>query len=370
MQTDALPEGSLRATPLHEEHKALHARLVPFAGWSMPVQYAGVLEEARAVRTASGAFDISHMGRFEICGARALDHLQSITSNDLAAVEDGHAQYTLFLAEDGGILDDLIIYRFHAERFLVVVNAANTERDWQIVTASGAPGVEARDFTDQSAMIAVQGPGAVALVAELSTFPVQAVPRFGFAEADVAGVPAILCRTGYTGEDGFEIIASAGDAARVWRAVLDRGAAPCGLGARDTLRIEAGYPLYGHEIREDTTPVEAGLMWAVKPDKGPFRGRDAVLRARETGPSRKLMGLVLEGRVVPRQGYPVVSGDKAVGEVTSGTFSVVRNCGIGMAYVEKEFARDGRSIELAIRETRHVARLVPKTRLLPKPQRE
>jgi aminomethyltransferase len=330
----------------------------------MPVQYKGVLEEARAVREAVGVFDISHMGRFRIRGEKASDHLQYCTTNDINALDDGCAQYTLFLADDGGILDDLIVYRVNRTEFIAVVNASNAERDRDVLANGLPPSTELDDETSATAMLAVQGPAAVGLLCKLAGSDLEGTRRFSFAVGRISGSSATFCRTGYTGEDGFELIVDAENAPSVWNTIAEAGAVPCGLGARDTLRVEAGFPLYGHEIHERTTPVEAGLMWAVKLDKGEFRGRAAVAEAKRLGAASRLMGIVMADRAMPRQGYEVYDGSQRIGEVTSGAFSVVRGTALGMAYLNRAHAQVGKQVSVKIRESLHAATVVRKNELL------
>lgn len=354
----------LRRTPLHEEHIRLGARMVPFAGWQMPVQYAGVMEEARAVRQAVGLFDISHMGRFRVAGSDAEALLQQTTTNDVSALSPGKAQYSLIPNEQGGILDDIIVYRKAPSDFIVVVNASNRDRDLEFFKAHAPSGTSVEDVSDATGMVAVQGPAAQDALQPLTDIELASLPRFGFAEGSVAGRQATICRTGYTGEDGFEVIGAAAHIVELWRALVDAHVVPCGLGARDSLRTEAGYPLYGHEIDETTTPVEAGLMWAVKLDKGSFVGRDAILAAKQAGPSRKLMGLIMEGRALPRQGYSIEAQGEPIGVVTSGAFSATRSIALGMGYVRSDHARNGATVDVVIRGTTHACRLLPKKDLL------
>jgi len=309
-------------------------------------------------------FDVSHMGRFRLSGPRALDYLQYAVTNDVASLGDGTGQYTLLLEDDGGVLDDLILYRLKLDEFLLVVNAANAARDYEVLSRDRPDSALLFDATEETAMIAVQGPSSREIVAELAGDHVLRIERFHVGEATIAGHAVLLCRTGYTGEDGFEIVAEAHCGAAIWRALLAAGVTPCGLGARDTLRIEAGYPLYGHEIHEQTTPVEAGLMWAVKLAKGPFRGRQAVLSAKQRGPERKLMGVIMAGRMIPRQGCRLLNGSERVGEVTSGTFSPTRGCGLGIAYVRTDIATPGTEVAVEVRGASQPATLVRKTELL------
>ena len=355
---------SLRRTPLFDAHKESGARMVPFAGWEMPVQYAGILEECRAVRTAAGVFDISHMGRVQVKGPGSESFLDRLTPNDVRGLSVGHAHYSLLTNPHGGIIDDIIIYRLGPEEFSVVINASNTEKDLDWMQGHSESGVEIEEYTDSTAMLAVQGPKAVALVNRLSDSDITSVDRFAFADCRIAGVTAAACRTGYTGEDGFELIVPEESARRVWDAVVAEGAAPCGLGARDALRIEAGYPLYGHEIDDDTSPVEAGLMWVVKLDKGDFIGRESIAKAKERGADRKLMGIVLQERIVPREGYTLFIGEQDVGTVTSGVYSPTTERGLGMAYIAAPHAKSGAGLEIQIRANRYPVTVVPKKDLL------
>jgi aminomethyltransferase len=355
---------TLRRTPLYELHKALGARIVPFAGWEMPVSYAGILEEARAVRTAVGLFDISHMGRLIVAGEGALDLLQRTTTNDVSALAPGQAQYSLIPNPDGGIVDDIIVYRNAADSFTIVLNASNTAKDIDWFRAHAGEGVTFNDFTDSTAMIAVQGPAAPELVSRLTGQDLSGVARFSSVEGQIAGARAGLCRTGYTGEDGFEVIVDAENAAAVWDALVSQGGVPCGLGARDALRIEAGYPLYGHEIDDATTPVEAALMWVVKLDKGGFIGRDRIAETKAKGAGRKLVGLTLQERIVPRQGYTLYRENEAVGTVTSGVFSPTTGHSIALAYVADPHNKPGTELQVEIRANRYPATVVPKKDLL------
>lgn len=361
-------ETNLKLTPLYPSHLDLSARMVDFGGWAMPVLYTGILEEARAVRSNAGIFDISHMGRTRLSGAGATALLQQVTSNDVTALQPSEAQYSLLTNPQGGIIDDIIVYREAEQAYLVVINAGNTDKDLDWIQAHTPSSVTVENRTAETAMIAVQGPNAPKIVAELAgDVSLLSLDRFQYAMGTLAGVPATLCRTGYTGEDGFEVIVPAERAGEAWKALLLAGATPCGLGARDALRIEAGYPLYGHEIDDTTTPVEAGLMWVVKLNKGDFIGREPILRVKETGPPRRLMGLVSTERIVPRQGYTIYVGAEEVGQVTSGVFSPTRNSSLAMGYVATPYARSGAHVEIAIRDKRASATIVPKKHLLEEP---
>jgi aminomethyltransferase len=353
-----------RRTPLYDCHVELGARMVPFAGWEMPVQYAGVIDEHRAVRTAAGLFDVSHMGEMRLRGAAAERFLQRLTPNDVARLAPGRAHYSGLLTERGTYIDDLLIYRLAAEEFMVVVNASNAVRDvawvreraaaWQAGGGDPAAGaVEIADQSDDYALLALQGPRALAILEPLSSPGIAALRYYGFLHGEVAGVPALISRTGYTGEDGFELYLAPADAPEVWRRLLAAGAPhgiqPAGLGARDTLRLEAAMALYGHELDERTTPFEAGLAWVVKLDKGDFLGRDALAAQRAAGVARTLAGFEVRGRGIARQGHTVLSDGKVVGEVTSGTWSPTLEKAIGMAYLPPHLAAPGTEIGLDVR---------------------
>ena len=355
----------LKHTPLYAEHLRRNARMVDFAGWEMPVMYGGILEEARAVRSRVGIFDISHMGRITLTGKGATACLQSLTSNDVSKLTSGAAQYSLLTNPNGGIIDDIIIYREGEEAYLVVINASNSAKDITWIEAHLPPTVTLTDNTLATAMIAVQGPEASALVSELAAnSALLTLPRFGWTTSDVLNLPVTFCRTGYTGEDGFEMIMPSEIAGQVWDALVVGGAAPCGLGSRDALRIEAGYPLYGHEIDDTTSPVEAGLMWAVKLDKGPFTGSAKIAEIKKNGAKKRLVGLLSEERTVPRQGYNIFSGADVIGTVTSGVFSPILNRSIAMAYIASEFAAPGTVVEAEIRGKRTATTVTPKKDLL------
>jgi aminomethyltransferase len=345
----------LKRTPLYECHREAGARLVDFAGWEMPVQYQGVIEEHRAVRTAAGMFDVSHMGEVRVRGAGAEAFLQSLTPNDVSKLVPGRAHYSGLLTERGTYIDDLLIYRLDADDFLVVVNASNAPRDfaWISERAAGHADVTVVDESDRWALIALQGPRAVEILTPLATPGAAAVKYYGFLQGEVAGRPAILSRTGYTGEDGFELYVAPEDAPEIWRRLLEAGAplglVPAGLGARDTLRLEAAMALYGHEIDETTTPWEAGLAWVVKLDKGDFLGREALVAQKDTGAPRKLIGFEVQGRGIARQGHLVEVEGETVGVVTSGTWSPTFEKAIGLAYVPPDLAEPGTALTLDVR---------------------
>ncbi len=352
----------LRRTPLHSVHQAAGARLVDFAGWEMPVQYAGVISEHQAVRTAAGLFDVSHMGQLEVRGPGAEAYLQWLTPNDVAKLEPGRAHYSGLLGEEGGYVDDLLVYRRSADRFLLVVNAANRDTDLAWVASRAPQGVAVEDVSDEWALLAVQGPRSVAIVQGLTDLDLSQLKYYRFAEGRVAGRGALVSRTGYTGEDGFELYVAPADAVDLWRALLASGAndglIPAGLGARDTLRLEAGMALYGHELDRATTPWEAGLDWVVRLDKGDFLGREALERQREAGRRRALIGFEMLDRGIARHGYPVAVRDLECGHVTSGSWSPTLDRAIGMAYVPVEHASVAGTISVDVRGRRLAARVV------------
>ena len=340
---------TLRRTPLYEQHLAAGGRMVPFAGWEMPVQYEGLVREHRAVRTDCGVFDVSHMGELEVEGPRARELLQSLLSNDLDRIADGEAQYTLLTNERGGIVDDLIVYRLDEFRFLLIVNASNTQLDFEWLSEREIPGSDVRNVSDAYALLAVQGPRT------LDRLGLPAAPAFSFAEGEVDGVACMVNRTGYTGEVGVELLVEADDAPRLWERVLARGAVPCGLGARDTLRLEVCFPLHGNDIGPETDPVSAGLGWTCALEKE-FTGADVIRRIRAAGPERRLVPFVMEERAVPRNGMAIVEG----GQVTSGSHSPMLERGIGMGYVSSGLAQEGTQLTVDVRGRPRRARVVRK----------
>ncbi len=341
-------------------HRAAGARLVEFAGWEMPVQYAGVIAEHQAVRTAAGLFDVSHMGQLEVRGSGAAAFLQWLTPNDVEALVPGRAHYSGLLTEDGGYVDDLLVYRLAADRFLLVVNAANREADFAWVAGRAPEGVVVEDVSERWALLALQGPRAEPVVQALADLDLAALKYYRFAEGRVAGRAALVSRTGYTGEDGFELYVAPDDAAALWEALLAAdGVTPAGLGARDTLRLEAGMALYGHELDRTTSPWEAGLDWVVKLDKGDFLGREALARQHERGRERALVGFELLERGIARQGHALVIEGEELGRVTSGTWSPTLDKAIGMAYLPAECAVPGGEVAVEVRGRRLAARVVP-----------
>jgi glycine cleavage system T protein (aminomethyltransferase) len=357
---------NLKRTPLFDEHRKLGARLVEFGGWEMPVQYSSILDEHRAVRERAGLFDVCHMGEFRVEGPGALDLLQTWVPNDVSRLAVGQALYTQTLHANGGTVDDLLIYRLGDDRYMVVVNASTTEKDWEWLGehASGRAGFTLANVSDETGLLALQGPMAQSILQPLTPVSLAELAYYHFTRGEVAGIPVIVSRTGYTGEDGFELYVAASDAPRLWRTLLEagqpHGLLPAGLGARDTLRLEAGYCLYGHELTDDITPLEAGLGWTVKLQKGSgFIGRDALVQEKEHGLPRKLVGVALRERGVPRAGYALLRDGERIGEVTSGTHAPTLNKAIAMGYVSPEHAVVGTAISVEIRGNLVPAEIVP-----------
>jgi len=349
---------ALRRTPLYEEHERAGAKLVPFAGWEMPVSYAGVRDEHVVVRTSCGVFDVSHMGEISTAGPQAAELLQRLLSNDVAKIDVGGSQYSVLCREDGGILDDLFTYRLDDDSYLTVTNAANHERDFAWFAEHAAEfDAEVTDAIDRYVMLAVQGPQARGMVRELASDELP--KRMRTSRMEVAGVEGIVCGTGYTGEDGVELLLEPDGAPAVWAALLDGGAAPAGLGARDTLRLEVCFHLYGNDMDETRNPIEAGLGWCCKEDTG-FIGAEAVASAREGGTEQKLVPFVLTGPGIPRQGNPVLKDGDEAGVVTSGTLSPCLETGIGMAYVTAELAEPGTDVQIDVRGKLREARIESK----------
>ena len=358
-------DGNLKTTPLAERHAMLGARLIEFGGWLMPVQYGSIIEEHRAVRERVGLFDLSHMGELSVDGPEAGEALAAALVSNPPALKPGRAQYSMIAAPDGGILDDLIVYRLAEGRYLVVANASNAEvvSDTLAERLAGFKAV-LDDGSLATGLVAIQGPRSVDVLRPLTDVDLDALRYYGIAEGQVAGLDALVARTGYTGEDGFEVFVDWSRTAEVWDALLPRvqeaGGGPIGLGARDTLRLEAGMPLYGNELDRTTNPFEAGLGRVVKLDKpGDFVGRAALEKALQAPRTRTLVGLVMEGRGIARHGYPVHAGDRRTGVVTSGTQSPSLGAPIAMAYVAPGDAEPGTVVEVEIRDQRVPARVVP-----------
>ena len=364
-QTPSPSETALLRTPLYEESLKLKGRMVDFAGWAMAVQYSGIRQEHDAVRQTAGMFDISHMGKFLLHGSQLLAHLQPLVPSDLSPLQPGQAQYTVLLNPNGGIIDDLIVYyqgtdEQQQERVVLIVNAATTTKDkYWLLDHLPSDQVAFEDVSRDRALIAVQGPEVVAKLQTLVDTDLQQVGRFGHVEAQVLDSPAFLARTGYTGEDGFEVMVDAIAASKVWRALLDLGIVPCGLGARDTLRLEAAMCLYGQDIDDTTTPLEAGLNWLVHLDrKSDFIGRSVLEEQKTNGVKRRLVGLEMEGRNIARHGYPIMHQGESIGIVTSGTLAPAVGKPIALAYVASEFSKVGHTVEVEIRGKLYPAKVV------------
>lgn len=353
---------NLLKTPLHAVHAKAGAKIIEFGGWAMPVQYSDILEEHRAVRERAGLFDVSHMGEIEVRGPDAGSFLQGLVTNDVSVMEDGRIIYGLFCNEGGGVVDDILVYRLSARHYMLVVNASNTKKDLDWIMGRSPGNIDISDASGEKALLAIQGPKSKDILMDVCGFNPDSVRYYRFVEGEVAGVPCIVSRTGYTGEDGFELCLGAGDAVRVWEALMEsgdpHGIKPAGLGARDTLRFEASLPLYGHELDDSTTPLEAGLGRFVKLDKGDFTGREALLKQAREGLSRRLWGLYMEERGIPRAGYQVFIEGSPAGRVTSGTYSPTLDANLAMAYLPSA-AKEGDRAGVLIRNRECRARVVP-----------
>jgi aminomethyltransferase len=350
----------LKRTPLYDVHRQLGAKLVPFAGWEMPVQYpTGILAEHHAVRTGAGIFDVSHMGEFEVTGPDRNAFVNRVTCNDVAALEPGGVQYSAILTPEGTFVDDCTVYRFD-DKLMIVVNASNTARAWDhIVALKGGINVRLKDISDQVGLLALQGPRAETVLQPLTDTPLGAIAYYHFAVGKVAGAQCFISRTGYTGEDGFELYCRDRDTVTLWQALAAGGAQPIGLGARDSLRLEMGYALYGSDIDDTITPLEAGLGWIVKLDKGASFTGDAALRSqKQRGVTRRLVGFQLQGRGFPRHGYPVFCEGREVDIVRSGTMSPSLGVAIGTAYLPAAAAKPGSRFEVECRSERIPAEVV------------
>ncbi len=330
---------TVRKTALYDEHVALGGKVVEFAGWAMPMFYDGIISEHRRVRSTAGLFDVSHMGEFLVSGTDALYALERLTTNRLSSLAEGRVQYSAMCYENGGFVDDLLIYAMPGH-YMLVVNAANRDKDLEWIHTNLTGDVVVDDVSEETGLIALQGPASEGVLAGLTTTDLPALPYYYWTRAEVAGRETTLSRTGYTGEDGFEIYCDPKDSRAIWSAVLDEGAAahvePVGLGARDTLRLEMGYSLYGSEMDASRIPPEAGLMWVTRLSKGDFIGRDAIVRRMDEGINERIVGFELTGRGVPRPGHRIFVGDDEVGHVTSGTFSPSLGRGIGLGYVRSD----------------------------------
>lgn len=355
----------LKRTPLYDMHIKYGGKMVDFGGWELPIQYSGIINEHKTVREAAGLFDVSHMGEITVKGEQALELLQELVTNDVALIKDNQVQYTPMCKDDGGIIDDLIIYRRGEQDFLLVVNASNTDRDFERVkeVAAGFPQAEVKNISYDVAQIALQGPKASSILAGAADFDLSTLKYFWFQpEVSVCGETVLVSRTGYTGEDGFEIYCSREAAVKIWEGLMEEGSGkgllPAGLGARDTLRFEACLPLYGNELGEDTNPLEAGLTRFVKLYKPSFRGKDPLVRAKHASLQKRLVGLEVTGRGIPRHGYPVLHESGVIGTITSGSYAPTLDKNLGLAYVTPEFSEPGTEILVDIRGRKVAARVV------------
>ncbi|MDX1470333.1 MAG: glycine cleavage system aminomethyltransferase GcvT [Flavobacteriaceae bacterium] len=345
----------MKQTALTSRHEVLGAKMVPFAGYKMPVQYEGVTVEHETVRKSVGVFDVSHMGEFLVEGPNALELIQKVSSNDASKLTVGKAQYSCLPNDTGGIVDDLIIYRIKEQTYLLVVNASNIEKDWEWISSKNTMGAEMRNISDDYSLLAIQGPAAIEAMQPLTSVNLSEIKFYNFVVGDFAGIEhVIISATGYTGSGGFEIYCKNSEVEQVWDKVMEAGKAhgikPIGLAARDTLRLEMGYCLYGNDIDETTSPIEAGLGWICKFDK-PFNNSEALQKEKENGPSRKLIGFEINERGIPRQGYDIVTEDGTkIGHVTSGTMSPSLGKGIGLGYVTTEMSKPGNTIYIQIRK--------------------
>lgn len=349
----AEPALELKKTPLNSTHRRLGARMVDFGGWDMPVQYSGILEEHAAVRNSVGLFDVSHMGEIEIRGPEALGLVNSVSCNDAAKLQTGQAHYSGLLYEHGGFVDDILVHKVDEDHFFICVNASNQEKDYDYISTLNLRQANVEFASDRYAQLAVQGPKALPVVQKLTRIPLETIRYYWFVDGEVNGVPGRIARTGYTGEDGFELYVAPERAEALWDAVLDAGQEfgirPCGLGARNTLRMEAGMALYGHEIDASITPLESGLNWIVKFDKSEFIGKAALEKQREQGIARKLIGFEMRGRGIGRDGYEVLVDGSPAGWVTSGGPSPTLSRNIGLCYLPVDKAEPGQTIQISIR---------------------
>ena len=352
-----------KRTPLYAVHCQLGARMIQFGGWAMPVSYSGIIEEHQRVRTHAGLFDVSHMGEIEMSGPRVEAAVQYLTLNDVRSLQTHQLQYSALCNEAGGLLDDLTVCRLAADRFLLIVNAANIDKDFHWITQHLGAGVRADNRSDTKALLALQGPEAETILQRLSATPLGAVPYYHALVTHLDGQAALVSRTGYTGEDGFEILVDAANAVALWQTIMDAGQVygllPVGLGARDTLRLEARYLLYGQDMDETTNPLEVGLGWITKLDKGEFIGRDALTHLKAVGVQRRMVGFIVQERGIPRPHYPVMQDGQVIGEVTSGTMSPTLSQAIGTALVRSTSARTGSIISIDIRHKAVPAQVVP-----------
>src|SRR2546421_3901723 len=364
----ATPALELKKTPLNDAHRKLSGRMVEFGGWDMPVQYsAGTVSEHLRTRTHAGLFDVSHMGEIDVRGPEAIAFINRLVSNDVAKLGDGQAQYSALTTPEGTVIDDLLVYRFAEDHLLLVVNAGTTDKDWSWINSHRREeNVQLQNRSADYCQLALQGPDAISILQKLTNLPLSEIKYYHFRKGEVDGVAAIVSRTGYTGEDGLEVYAAAGQAEQLWNKILDagnfgsdEGVLPCGLAARNTLRLEAGMCLYGHEIDETTTLLEANLGWITKLNKGGFIGRNPLAKQKEAGLKRKLIGFEVTDRGIARDAQDVLIDGQRVGRVTSGSPAPFLKRNIGMAYVPVEFANEGRAIEIDVRGRMVAAQIVP-----------
>lgn len=355
----------LKTTPLFEIHKKLNGKIVPFAGWNMPIQYAGVIEEHRAVREGVGVFDVSHMGEIDVRGREAKPFLQKLLTNDMDKLDNGSILYSLMCYENGGVVDDLLVHRFEEDHYFLCVNASNTDKDFEWASKLAEEfDVQVDNLSDRTAQLAIQGPRAASLLDKLTEVSLDDMRYYSFQKGLVSGEETIIARTGYTGEDGFEIYMDESSAVPVFESLLEEGKEfdlqPIGLGARDTLRLEMGYALYGQEIDADRSPLEAGLGWVIKLKKADaFIGQEALLSQKDKGLNHKLVGVKLTDRGVPRSHYKVLNDGTPVGEVTSGTFSPTLNTGVALCNVPTELSKPGTRLDIAIRNSTVAGEVTP-----------
>ena len=363
MASPAASQTELRKTALNQTHRAMDARMVPFGGWDMPVEYSGIVAEHIAVRTQAGLFDVSHMGRVEVEGAGALALLQSITSNDVSKLQDGQAQYTALLNERGGIVDDLLVHKVADEKYLLCINASRREADLDWINRNNRGGAVVRNISDGTSQLALQGPRSIAILQPMVDIELSAIRYYWFTRGTVAGTSCWIARTGYTGEDGFELYIPAEESERIWRMLLDAGKSegilPCGLGARNTLRLEAGMLLYGNDMNEETTPLQVGLGWVTKLDKGEFLGSSVLEQQKHDGVKTQLAGFRVVDRAIARDHAPVYKEGASIGHVTSGSYVPYLKQNIGLAMVPSELTTPGESITIEVRGNMAAAEVVP-----------
>ena len=338
----------MKHTPLYEAHLKLKAKMVPFAGWEMPVYYSSIMAEHKAVRISAGIFDIGHMGAVKVLGQNALQYLQKVLSNDVSKLDVGSSQYSMILNESGGVIDDIFVYRL-SDHYMLILNASNTDKDIEWLKKNMSDVVDIKDLKRDMTLLALQGPKSQEILQKICDVDLNKLGHHKIVSARISHLPSLISRTGYTGEDGFELFIDHSKAENIWNKLIELGAVPCGLGARDTLRLEAGMPLYGHEYNEGITPLETGFSFAVKLDKGDFIGRNSLEVHKKEGFSKRLVGIKLKEIGIPRQGHKIFKSGKIVGYVTSGTMSPTLKIPIGMGYVRTEFSGIGSALDVEIR---------------------